>query len=155
MPATGAVSTGVGENTPTEPPRFSMVIQAPVNIFIGTLQGILGFTSTQVRVLVDNGYDIQESVICWKFTDIKEWCQLKANIPASCSGVSYGERKIKFLQALDWLVTYLTLRGKIIDLNKFKTDILAGAIEESWIDFEDTKYGKGELIKPKEFSHEK
>ena len=46
-------------------------------------------------------------------------------------------------------MTYLTLRGKIIDLNNFKTNILDDDIEESRIDFEDTRYGKGELSKPK------
>ena len=39
-------------------------------------------------------------------------------------------------------------------INKFKTDILSGSIEESRIDFEDIRYGKGELGNPKEFSHE-
>ena len=48
----------------------------------------------------------------------------------------------------------MTLRGKIIDLNNFKTDILDDSIEESQIGFEDTRYGKGGLRKPKEFSHE-
>ena len=52
-------------------------------------------------------------------------------------------------------MTYLTLQGKIIDINNFKTDILADSIEESRLDFEDTRNGKGGLIKPKEFSHEK
>ena len=41
-----------------------------------------------------------------------------------------------------------------MDINSFKTDILAGAIEGYQIDFEDTRDGKGELIKPKELSHE-
>ena len=71
IPETGAYSTGVGENLPIEAPQVSTVVQVPVNIFMGKLQGILGFTSTQVRVLVDDGYDSQESVIYWKFTDIK------------------------------------------------------------------------------------
>ena len=71
MPATGSDSTGVVGNPPTDSPQVSTVIQVPVNIFTGTLQGILGFTSTQVRILVDNGYDRQQSVIYWKFTDIK------------------------------------------------------------------------------------
>ena len=88
------------KNTPTEAPPVSKVVQVPANTFTGTLQGILDFTSTQVRVLEDDGYDSQVSVIYWKFTDIKEWCVLKANIPASHSGVSYGDRKIKRLQAL-------------------------------------------------------
>ena len=52
-------------------------------------------------------------------------------------------------------MTDLTLRGKIIDLNNLKTDILDDAIDEPRIDFEDTRDGKGELSKPKEFSHEK
>ena len=153
MPETGEDSTEVGENTPMEAPQVSTVLQVPVYIFTGTLQGIIDFTSTQVRVLVDDGYDSQESVLYWKFTDIKEWCQLKAKIPVIRGGVSYGYRKIKFLQELAWWVTYLTLRGKIIDLNNFKTDIIADTIEESRIYFEDTRDGTWELIKPKEFSH--
>ena len=127
----------------------------PVNIFTGKLQGILSFTIIQVWVFVDNGYDSQEWVLYWEFTDIKEWCQLKANIPVSHGGVFNGDRKIKCPKALAWWVPYLMLRGKIIDLNNFKTDILANAIEYSWLDFEDTRYGKGDLSKPKYFSHEK
>ena len=63
--------------------------------------------------------------------------------------------KIKCFQALAWWVTDLTLQGKIIDLDYFKTDILADAIEESTLDFEDTRDGKGEMSNPKYFSHEK
>ena len=139
----------MGENTPTEAPQVSTVVQVPVNIFAGTLQGIIGFTSTQVQDLVDNGYDSQESIIYWKFTDVKEWCQMKFKIPASLNGVSYGDRKINCLQALACWVTDLTLRGKIIDLNNFKADILADAIEESQLYLEDTIDGKVGLIKPK------
>ena len=72
MPATGADSTGVDENPPTETPQVSTVVQVPVNIFTATLQGILGFTSIQVRVLVEDGYDSQYSVLYWKFKDNKE-----------------------------------------------------------------------------------
>ena len=94
-----SISAGVGENTPTEAPQVSTVVQVatsappvPVNIFTGTLQDILGFAINQVRVLVDNGYYSQESVLCWKFTDIKEWRQLKSKTPASRGGVYYGDR---------------------------------------------------------------
>ena len=62
IPATGSYSTVVGKNPPTEAPQVSTVIQVPVNIFIETLQGILGFTSTQVWVLVTDGYDSPETV---------------------------------------------------------------------------------------------
>ena len=82
-----------GWNPPTEAPQVSTVVQVPVNIFTRTLQGIIGFTSTQVRVLVDYGYDIQESVLYWKFSYIKEWCQIKDKTHESPGGVSYGDRK--------------------------------------------------------------
>ena len=49
----------------------------------------------------------------------------------------------------------MTLWGKIIDLDNFKTDILADSIEESHIDFEDTRYVKEDLSNPKELSHKK
>ena len=59
VPATGEDSTGVGENPPTGAPQVSTVVQVPVNIFTGTLQGIIGFTNTQVQVLVNDGYESQ------------------------------------------------------------------------------------------------
>ena len=83
---------------------------------------------SRLGFLVDDGYYSQESVLYWEFSDIKEWCQLKSKIPASRGGVYYGDRKIKYLQALAWWMTDLTLRGKIIDLNNFKTDIIDDAI---------------------------
>ena len=70
MPATEADSTRVRGNTPMETLKVSTVVQVatpatsvPVYIFTGKLQGILGFTITQVLVLVDNEYDSQESVL--------------------------------------------------------------------------------------------
>ena len=74
-------------------------------------------------------------------------------MPASHGGISDGYRNIKRLHALAWWVTNLTLRGKIINLNNFKTDIIADAIEESRIDFEDTRGMKGDQRNPKDFSH--
>ena len=62
----------MGENPPTEAPQVATVVQVPVNIFTGTLKGILGFASTQVWFLVNNGYNSQCSVLYWKLTDIKE-----------------------------------------------------------------------------------
>ena len=59
------------------------------------------------------------------------WCQLKSNIPASRSGIYFGDMKINCLQALAWCVTYLTLRGKNVDLHHFKSYVLFDAIEES------------------------
>ena len=70
IPETGADSTGVGENKPTDATKSSTVVQVPVNIFTGKLQGIIGFTSTHVRILVGDGHDSQEYFLYWKSTDI-------------------------------------------------------------------------------------
>ena len=74
---------------------------------------------------------------------------MKYKIPTSHSGIYFGYIKIKFLQALVWWVIYLTLQGKNIDLNHFKSDVLSDAIEYSRINFEDTVDGKGDLSNPK------
>ena len=59
MSETGSGSTGVYKNLSAKAPQISTVVQVttavtsdPVNIFTGTLQGILGFTITQVWVFV-------------------------------------------------------------------------------------------------------
>ena len=47
-------------------------------------------------------------------------------------------------------MTDLTMWGKIIDLNKSKTGIIADSIEEYRLDSEYTRYGKRDLRKPKD-----
>ena len=60
---------------------------------------------------------------------------VKSNIHVRLGVISFGDGKIKCLQALAWWVMDFTMRGKKIDLNDFKSDVLSGAIEESLIDF--------------------
>ena len=69
--------------------------------------------------------------------------------------MSYRDRNIQCLQALACWVTDMTLLGKIIDLNKFKADIIADDIADSRLDFEVTIDGKGERSNTKEFLYEK
>ena len=63
--------------------------------------------------------------------------------------LSFRERKIKFLQELAWWVTELTLWGKSIELDNFNSDILSDTIEESQLNFKDTRYGKEYLSNTK------
>ena len=73
----------------------------------------------------------------------------------SHGGTYFGDRKIKCIHALAWWVTDLTLQGKYIYLYSFKSDVLSDVIKESLLNFEDNRYGKGELINTNTFSHEK
>ena len=63
----------------------------------------------------------------------------------------FGDSKIKWLQALDLWVTDVMLQNKNIDLNHFKSDVMSGAIEDSRLNFEDYRYGKGDLVNTKAF----
>ena len=64
---------------------------------------------------MDDAYDTTDAVLYWKFSDMQYWCHLKANIYVSPGGLSFGYRKIKYLKALTWWLTDLTLQGKPIE----------------------------------------
>ena len=74
---------------------------------------------------------------------------MKVKIPVIRGSISFEYRKIKCLQALDWWVTNLTLQGKNIDLNNFKSDFLSNMIEDSQLNFEDTRDGNRDLSNSK------
>ena len=54
--------------------REQISTPVPDNVFTGTLQSTLVFTTVQIRVLVENGYYTQNAVMYWEFTYIKYWC---------------------------------------------------------------------------------
>ena len=96
---------------------------------------------------------MQDTILHWRFTKIREWFQLKAKIYMICYDIYFEDRKIKHIQALYWWVTDLTLRGKNVDLNHFKRDVLSDVSEESGINFEDIIDCNGDMSNPKYFSH--
>ena len=67
-------------------------------------------------------------------------------------GASYGDQKIKCLQALAWWATKLTLSSKHIVLDDFDATMMADCIDEAKLEY---KYGKKdpEIDKPDNFSH--
>ena len=79
----------------------------------------------------------------------------KENITVIRGGLSFGDRKIKCPQSPVWWVTYLMLRDKYIELKHFNGDIMSDTIEESRLDYKDTKYRKAELYNSKIFPHDK
>ena len=104
MSESGAESQEAGHNPPTCGPKVSTMVQGevasevstnlakvlttvPTNVFTETLQGTLGFTTAQIKALVEDGYDTQEALLYWKFIDIKEWCQLKYNTHVIKDGI--------------------------------------------------------------------
>ena len=104
------VVQGAGDSQSSRNPA-QVLTTVPTNVFTRTLQGTLGFTTSQVRVLVEDIYDTQDELLCWKFTDLKYWCYLKPRIPVIRGSISFRYRSINSLQALDWWVIDLMIRG--------------------------------------------
>ena len=72
----------------------------PNNVFLRTLQGTLGFTTPQIWVLVEDGYETKHTVIHRKFTEIRYQFQLKSKIPVSRGVIVFVDRNIRYLQTL-------------------------------------------------------
>ena len=78
---------------------------------INTTTNVLGLSIDQRGLLYDDVYDTIFAIIHWKYEKIREWCTTKSKLTTTRGGSSYGDQKIKFLQALAWWATDLTLRG--------------------------------------------
>ena len=79
--------------------------------------------------MAKDGQDTQETLLYLKFIEIRDWCQLKSKIPVIRVVISFGYRKINCLQSLSWWIMDMSLRGEIIDLNNFNSDIIFDSIE--------------------------
>ena len=79
---------------------------------INKINNILGLSVKQRELLSNEGYDTIFTIIHWKYDTIREWCTTKSKFKTTRGGASYGERKIKCIQALEWWATDFTLRGK-------------------------------------------
>ena len=84
-----------------------------------SFEKVCNFTQAQYGTLILDGYDNTESVIHWKFDDIRKWANNKAKLTAIQGGCSYGDRRIKCLQGLVYWITYLTMHGKTVVLTDF------------------------------------
>ena len=79
-PQVSTVEQGVGTSQASMKP-VQVSTPVPTNVFTGTLQGTLGFTTSQTKVLLEVEYDTQSEVLYWKFTDIKIMVPVKSQYP--------------------------------------------------------------------------
>ena len=107
--------------------------------FLNTITNVLVLSFNQHEVLSDDRYDTISAIIHWKYDNIREWCTTKSKLTTTRGGDSYGDRKIKCLQALSWWATDLTLRGKQIFLAEFDATMMIYCIDEEKLDYEGGK----------------
>lgn len=129
------------------------VDQADITALKDALVNVLRLSNNQADILQEDGYDTIDCLIHWKFSDIRDWCELKTKLPATRGGVTYGDRKIKVLQALAWWATDRHLRGKPINLNELDRNQLEICIEEAQLEHDDSKKSH-DTEKPSKFTHD-
>ena len=121
---------------------------------LNTTTNVLGLSVKQREVLSNNRYDMIYTIIHWKYDNIREWCTTKSKLKTTRGGYSYGDLKIKCLQALVRWANNLTLRGKQIVLADFDTTMMAYYIYEANLNYKDGKK-EPDIDKPDKFSHSK
>ena len=116
---------------------------------------VLGFTDLQRDTLINDGYSTARTLVHWPYDDIKSWCNNKGKLALNRGGATYGDRKMKNLQALAWWCTDCHLRGLDLDIaDGFDIDVMHDAVEESKLDRDELSKSSA-LEKPGKFSHEK
>ena len=81
----------------------------------------LHFTHDQYVCLKTlGGYSTLRDLDQWGYKDIKDWCHNMARVTLNRGGRTFGDLKIKQLQAISWYVTDTLLRGQVIDVNEFR-----------------------------------
>ena len=122
---------------------------------VNVLDNVCRLTANQRITLINDGYDTARSLVHWNYKSIRSWCEGKSKLAVNRGGCTYGDRKIKCIQALAYWCTNAHLRGEPLDIaNVFDDDALDEAIIESELDYDDSKKD-AVLDKPGKFSHEK
>ena len=121
---------------------------------LNTITNVLALSLNQRKVLSDGRYDTISTIIHWKYDNIHEWFTTKSKLATNRGGSSYGDQKIKCLQALEWWAADLTLRVKHIVLADFGATIMADCTDEAKLYNEDENRDP-DIEKPDKFSHSK
>ena len=79
------------------------------------------------------------TIIHCNYGEIRDWCTNKSELKTPRWGASYGDQKIKCIQALAWWDTDLTLRGKHIFLAYLDSTLTVDFIDEAKLDYKDEK----------------
>ena len=121
---------------------------------LNTITNVLGLSVKQREVLSNDGYDTISTIMHYNYDKIRECCTTKSKLITTRGGSSYGDQKIKCIQALAWWATDLNLRGKQIVLADFDSTMMTDCIYEEKLGCEDRKKDLY-INKPYRFSHRK
>ena len=95
-----------------------------------TITNVLGLSVKQRGVSSSGRYDKICTIIHLNYKKIRECCTNKSKLKNTRGGSSYGYRKIKLLQVLEWWATNFILRGKRIVLADVYATMMTDCIDE-------------------------
>ena len=87
--------------------------------WVSAIKQVFNFTRDQSGTLILDGYDNAQSVIHWKFDNVRNWDIDKAKLAATRGRCSYGDMRIKCLQGLICWITYMMMLGNPVVLVDF------------------------------------
>ena len=99
-------------------------VEVPPDAMRLLLEGFYNITRIQATKVIDEGYDSLTEFIYWYHEDVKAWCTGKTKLSPTRGGCSFGDPKIKNIQALAYWATDLHKRGVAFIPRTFTPDIL-------------------------------
>jgi hypothetical protein len=97
--------------------------EGPVT-FRDVLTTVLRFGDNQADTLITEGYDSLHELRFWGYEDIATWAANKGKITLLRGGCSYGDPRVKGLQALAFYATDMHRRGLPLSLINFNDEML-------------------------------
>ena len=98
--------------------------QAGPVTFRDVLTTVLRFGDVQANTLIDEGYDALLELRFWGYDDISTWAANKGKITLVRGGCTYGDPRVKGLQALAFYATDMHRRGLPLSLINFNDAML-------------------------------
>lgn len=96
----------------------------PPVTFLAVLTTVLRLTENQANALIEEGYDSARELCFWNSGDITTWCANKTKLPATRGGCTYGNPRVKAIQAFAFWATDMHQRGLPLALAQFDDDML-------------------------------
>jgi hypothetical protein len=92
--------------------------------FYTVLTDVLRLTENQADALEAEGYDNAQELCFWGTSDIATWCANKAKLPATRGGITFGNPRVKAIQAFAFWATDMHQRGLPLALPLFDDEML-------------------------------
>jgi len=97
-------------------------LQGEHRLLYELLRDFHSFNREECAKLRAEGYSSLSDLVNWKYKEIRSLLENLSNRPSTRGGQQFGDRKIKGLQALSWILTDRSRRGLSFDLDLYRQE---------------------------------